>query len=168
MSPYLPDGADDRLVGSLRNLVCVGALRVWLIVLYGNMGKRSTYPVGLTSMAANTEQLLVGHEANEARQIQFLKVLWNFDGAATLPLDALGPREQRLHEGILGAKGDINVAVAHTGTLRGIVQFLDTVNCGLSIFGKCKLHIAVHYFSSWTFHDHKDGKPIGQAGINPP
>lgn len=116
-------------------------------------------------MATHTEQLLVGHEANEARQIQFLGVLWNFDGAATLPLDALGPGEQGLHQGILGAKGDINVAVAHTGTLRGIVQFLDTVNCSLGIFGGCELYVAVHSLSRGTFHNDMDWEPIREAGI---
>ena len=73
-----------------------------------------------------------------------------------------------LPQDILGAKGDINVGVAHARTLGGIVKFLNAVNCNLSIFGGCKLHRAVRGVSSGMFHDQMDGEPIGQAGINPP
>lgn len=116
-------------------------------------------------MAAHTEQLLVCQKSNKTSRPLFVLALRDLHGTAALPLDALGPGEQSLHEGLLGAEGDVNIAVAHAGALRDVMHSLDSVNRGVSIHSRCKLHIAVHGLPGRTLHDDVDWEALSQPGV---
>lgn len=154
MASYLPDRADDRLVGTLGALsgVCTLVFGSVSVSVNTNGGGR-TYSAGLKGVTGGAEKLFVGEESSESIWPTFVR---NYHRAASLPVDALGTGEQSLHEGRLGADGDIDVAVAHAGSLVGVVQILDAANGILGIGIGSKLHIALVGLARGTVHDDVD------------
>lgn len=154
MASYLPHRADDRLIGTLRKLLCVYTLVFGSVsVSVNTSGGGKTYAAGLTNVTGSAEKFFVGEEPSESIWPTFIR---NYHRTASLPVDALGTGEQSLHEGRLGADGDVDVASAHAGTLVGVVKSLDAANGILSIGIGSELYIALVGLARGTVHDDVD------------
>lgn len=131
------------------------------------MGRGSTYPTRLASVAGHTEQLFIGQKSSKARCLFVVCGRGNLHGTTAHPVNAVGPGEQSLHESILTADHDINIATAHAGTLVRVVLLLDAVHSSLGIDRVSKLHIAGHGLASGSLHDDVDRPARSEVGITP-
>lgn len=107
-------------------------------------------------MLGNHHHLLTGDKALEARVEGLLS---SVDlGSVTVPVDTLGTREQLLHEFLLAAELNIDVAITDARVAAVYAALLEASNSSLSLGDGVKLDVTVHSLASRTFHDDMDGQ----------
>lgn len=107
-------------------------------------------------MLGNHHHLLTGDKALEARVEGLLS---SVDlGSVTVPVDTLGTREQLLHEFLLAAELNIDVAITDARVAAVYAALLEASDSSLSLGDGVKLDVTVHSLASRTFHDDMDGQ----------